>query len=403
MDVLFIFLILENIFERFIPILSYTDEVIAMICLILLVIKLPHAKVHSNYLKIVLWFLGVLLVGLFSTFIYLVQDNPIAILKDLLAISKFFIVYVYSAIFLQNKNSIILRHINIFSKIYIPVLLLFGILNQFFNIGMDSGYRGSIKTFAFLYSQPTFMVASVVILCSLLIAQGVKKNIFPLICAFIVLLLSMRSKAFIYMAGVIIIFTLLHKRNRLSVQTSKIKKRLYVSGIVLAIVAYLIASVKISSYLTWGMTAARPALYLVSFEILKDFFPFGSGFGTFASSISGQYYSPLYFKYGINMVSGLQQSDGFTYISDTYWPYIVAQFGLFGTIMYMIALLYVFKDILRMYRSNVNTLIAAVSLFAYVIAGCFVESMFTNASIILVALSLGYYLRLMVVNLTNKD
>lgn len=403
MDVLFIFLILENIFERFIPILSYTDEVIAMICLILLVIKLPHAKVHSNYLKIVLWFLGVLLVGLFSTFIYLVQDNPIAILKDLLAISKFFIVYVYSAIFLQNKNSIILRHINIFSKIYIPVLLLFGILNQFFNIGMDSGYRGSIKTFAFLYSQPTFMVASVVILCSLLIAQGVKKNIFPLICAFIVLLLSMRSKAFIYMAGVIIIFTLLHKRNRLSVQTSKIKKRLYVSGIVLAIVAYLIASVKISSYLTWGMTAARPALYLVSFEILKDFFPFGSGFGTFASSISGQYYSPLYFKYGINMVSGLQQSDGFTYISDTYWPYIVAQFGLFGTIMYMIALLYVFKDILRMYRSNVNTLIAAVSLFAYVIAGSFVESMFTNASIILVALSLGYYLRLMVVNLTNKD
>lgn len=397
MGLLFIFLILENIFERFVPVLSYTDEVIATICLILLVIKLPRAKVNIIYLKIALWFFGVLLIGFFGSLAYSIQTNPTAVTKDVMAISKFFIVYIYAALFLQEKNAIkIAKHISIFSKIYIPILLFFGILNQFFNIGMDTGYRGSIKTFAFLYSHSTFMVASVVVLCSFLIAQGIRKNIFLLSGAFVILLLSMRSKAFIYMIGVVIIFILLHKNKNNGMGrlfNNKIKRDLYFSGLLLIVIGYFIVKTKIISYFSWGIFAARPALYIVSFAIMKNYFPLGSGFATFASSISGEYYSPLYFKYGISNVAGLQQSTGYEYMADTYWPYIMAQFGIFGTIMYAVALLYVFKDLLRLYRTKISSLIAAISLFVYVIAGCFVESMFTNSSIILIALTLGYYLR----------
>ncbi|WPC17398.1 hypothetical protein N6G94_09520 [Pediococcus inopinatus] len=407
MDLLFIFLILENIFERFLPILSYADEIITLICLVLLVIKLPQARIHKNYFKILIWFFGVLLIGLFSTLTYLVQPNSVAILKDILAISKFFIVYIYSAAFISERSSFkIVKHINMFSKLYIPILLVFGILNQFMNIGMDSGYRGPIKTFTFLYSHSTFMVASVVILCSFLIAQGFKKNIYIIMCAFIVLMLSMRSKAFIYMAAVLVLLFLIRKQdesNSLTIFTPKIRRRIYFSIIVITLSAYFIAKTKIDSYLVWGLTAARPALYIVGFLILKDFFPLGSGFATFASSISGDYYSPLYFKYGINNVSGLQQSQGYDYMSDTYWPYIIAQFGVFGTIMYVIALMYVFKDILRVYKEHSGPLVAAISLFIYVIAGCFVESMLTNATIILVALTLGYYLRIVRGSLTDIE
>lgn len=397
MGLLFIFLILENIFERFFPILSYTDEVITLVCLVLLVVKLPHARMHRYYLKIFLWFLGVLLIGLFSTLIYLVQVSPIAILKDILAISKFFIVYIYSAVFMSEKNtSKVIRHINMFSKFYIPVLLMFSILNQFINIGMDSGYRGPIKTFAFLYSHSTFLVASVVVMCSLLIAQGFRKNFNVLICAAIVLTFSMRSKAFIYMASIMVLMILIRRRgvDLVVIFTPKIRRRVYIAIMLIAVSAYFIARAKISSYLTWGLNAARPALYIISFKILRDFFPLGSGFASFASSISGEYYSPLYFKYGIDNVSGLQQSEGFNYISDTFWPYIIAQFGVFGTIMYIVALIYIFKDIIRIYKKYVNSLIAAIALFIYIIAGSFVESMLTNATIVLVALTLGYYLRI---------
>lgn len=53
---------------------------------------------------------------------------------------------------------------------------------------------------------------------------------------------------------------------------------------------------------------ARAMLYVTSFEIFKDFFPFGSGFASFASHSSGVYYSPLYAKYGIENVKGISKT-----------------------------------------------------------------------------------------------
>lgn len=55
----------------------------------------------------------------------------------------------------------------------------------------------------------------------------------------------------------------------------------------------------------------------------------------------------------------------------------------------------IYKNLFNMYHTNVNQLIAAFSLFAYLISGSFVESMFTNSTIILAALTLAYYIRIM--------
>lgn len=79
---------------------------------------------------------------------------------------------------------------------------------------------------------------------------------------------------------------------------------------------------------------ARPALYYTAWEILKDYFPFGSGFGTFASHASGVYYSRLYYDYGIFNIYGLQ-SDGYNFVSDTYFP-VLAQFGVVGVWLFFL-------------------------------------------------------------------
>ena len=52
---------------------------------------------------------------------------------------------------------------------------------------------------------------------------------------------------------------------------------------------------------------ARAALYFHVPEILKDYFPFGSGFASYATYASGVYYSPLYAKYGMEEVFGLSK------------------------------------------------------------------------------------------------
>lgn len=398
MEILFIFLVLENILEQYIPFLSTFDEIITIIAFGLLMLDFVQHKIkmHKYYVYIMLCFLATIIIGIAGTLVFALQSSTVAIMKDILAISKFFVVYIYSAYVMKkgiSKKKA--KRICNFSKVYIVILLVFGILSQFLDLPMNTGYRGSINTFAFLYSHTTFMVASVVVCCSVLVADGIKKNKWYILCSFVILILSVRTKAFVYIISVTALFLLVSGYKKgldTKFLNRKYKRRIIVSGGIITMLAVYVGKDKISDYLMWGVMAARPALYIVGFRLLKDYFPLGTGFATFASNLSGEYYSPVYAKYGIQNVTGLQLSEGFKYISDTYWPYIIGQFGVFGTIFYIAAMYFVLKNIVRMFRKNLDSLIAALSLYIYIIAGCFVESMLTNAAIVLVAFAFGYYL-----------
>lgn len=98
---------------------------------------------------------------------------------------------------------------------------------------------------------------------------------------------------------------------------------------------------------------ARPALYYTAWEIIKDYFPFGSGFATFASYASGVYYSRLYYDYGISDVWGLRP-DGFNFVSDTYFP-TLAQFGIVGVCLFAWFMLRRGKSYWRLYKNNGDT------------------------------------------------
>ena len=79
-------------------------------------------------------------------------------------------------------------------------------------------------------------------------------------------------------------------------------------------------------------------------------------------------------------------------MADTYWPYIIAQFGLFGTIFYILGLQEIFREAIHCAKVNKDCFIATVSLIVYLIGSSFVESAFTNAPIVLIGLTLGYYI-----------
>lgn len=78
---------------------------------------------------------------------------------------------------------------------------------------------------------------------------------------------------------------------------------------------------------------ARPATYATSLKILKDYFPFGSGLGSFATSAAAVFYSPIYYKYELNTIWGLDSAGGF--ICDAFYP-TLAEFGVFGIILFII-------------------------------------------------------------------
>ncbi len=78
---------------------------------------------------------------------------------------------------------------------------------------------------------------------------------------------------------------------------------------------------------------ARPVLYVTSFFILCDYFPFGSGLASFASFASAENYSQLYYEYGLNYIWGLSPSMP-DFICDAFYPSL-AQFGFVGIILFI--------------------------------------------------------------------
>ena len=83
----------------------------------------------------------------------------------------------------------------------------------------------------------------------------------------------------------------------------------------------------------------RLGMYIASFNIITDYFPFGSGMGTFASlsSITGGY-SQIYYDYGVSNIGANSPEEvalGHHTLLDTYWPHIFGELGFLGTILFL--------------------------------------------------------------------
>jgi hypothetical protein len=93
---------------------------------------------------------------------------------------------------------------------------------------------------------------------------------------------------------------------------------------------------------------ARMALYYFSLPIFVDYFPFGSGFGTYATYASAIDYSPIYIKYGMQNMHGLSKEMP-DFIADTYFP-ALAQFGIAGVILFFTFWIHFARKAMKAYR-----------------------------------------------------
>ena len=106
--------------------------------------------------------------------------------------------------------------------------------------------------------------------------------------------------------------------------------------LVLFVGAILVTWVKFDQYYVTGISdesLARPMMYKTGYLIFRDYFPFGSGFGTFATEASRVYYSSLYGKYELWGIWGLKDGEA-SFAADTFYPSI-AQFGIIGLFIFI--------------------------------------------------------------------
>ena len=111
------------------------------------------------------------------------------------------------------------------------------------------------------------------------------------------------------------------------------KTMIYV--VLLITILLMVTWTRFDAYYISGMSnddLARPMTYKTSLKILFDYWPFGSGMGSFACNGAWQYYSPLYFKYNLDGIWGLNPNAG-GFICDAYYP-TLAQFGFVGVFFF---------------------------------------------------------------------
>lgn len=299
------------VFTPFVKSFSYVDELSTLFLggYILFTIPILRKKEFLLVLSILFFYL------IYSFYLHINKYQ--AIILDLLLFLKPFICF-YSMYYLHvswtNKFKRILKRIFLFFGIYCWCILPF-IENIYSNTA--AFYPACIlSSISYLYFSPQK-----------------KKNWYIALFLLLPGLFTFRSKFNTELICFIYLGFFLKGKFTLSI-------KYIIAILILIIFSIYINWTKFSLYFFAGEEdgIARTTFYYTAIKILADYFPLGSGLGSFGSEAAARYYSPLYYKYGVDSVYGMSPLDygeSSNFLVDTFYP-ILAEFGVIGIILYVI-------------------------------------------------------------------
>lgn len=378
--IMFYFLvILGNIIDQYVSFLSWADEFFAILLLVSYIGKFKKLDIYDRkILKLLFLFF---IVGLIPTFLYRIQTDNIVLIKDVVLFSKFFVGITLSKFIINDrKKNALVKAVKKPTKILIIIIFICGILNIFVDLHMGGEIRHGLRCFQFYYTHYTFLVASTIFMLSIMLYKNSFYNKYSIMCL-LILLFTLRSKAIVFV--LIYVVLSIYKKKNINLN--------FRNCIALGMVSFWAVSDKISDYISWGVYNLRTGLHIVGFAIACDYFPWGSGLGTFGSNLSFLAKSSLYSKYGLNHSQAMGDDVEGAFISDTFWPYVYGQFGFVGFVIYLLMLIIMFRS-LNNRRTDSDYFYPALLLLLYLVIGSFAEATFTNQTGIFAAMFINLFL-----------
>ncbi len=372
-------LIFQNFIKNYFHLFQYFDEFLAIIGLIVAI----FCKKDKNDKRIIICIISIFILGIVSNIIYKYQGTSL-IIMDMVLSFKFFFVYfltkkLISYDFIKDNEQKIRVHI----KIITILLFAITVLNYIF-VFWPSELRFGIMSNKLFYDHPSVVASICVFLYAMLDLTKDRKNrkrnfIYDLLL-YIMILSTLRYKA-IGAAIIIVLISQYINKKQVAIKFNKL--------IPIAIVAFAIGWNQINYYYIELSDSARNQLTVKSIEIAKDYFPLGTGFGTYGSYVSGVNYSPVYKLYNMQYIQGLTPKDP-SFISDTFWPMILGQFGLFGFIAYIYIIYRIYKNTQNDFdEKEIGFYVAKIISLLYLIILSTSDSSFVNSSAIPFAIILG--------------
>lgn len=385
----FYFFLLKDYVENVFGFIKYVDEIIALIAIPLFVLKISK----NNYrLKILKGGYGVcivifLLTGFIGNILYQYQSILHVAIPDAFLCVKFWMtIYVGQFAFrgfsLDKYSKRIYFHIRLVIWIYTVLIIFDNFVTGIFTASIRYGMRST----QLFYTHPTVFSFCCVFLISILfsIRKSVAGSGKYFIWIALLMCTTLRSKAMGAALVFILIYYFVYMR----------KKKMQLRTLLLFIpVVFLIAWDQIVYYFFSSIQgdSARYQLLVKAVQIANDHTPFGAGFGTFGSYLSGVVYSPLYSMYEISNVNGLRVGDT-SYISDSFWPMILGQAGWIGVVMMLIAIWRLYKSIQKLQPQNIEYYASGICIILYLLIASVAESAFVHPLAIPLALWLGFIL-----------
>mgnify|MGYP000046544940 CR=1 FL=1 len=387
--VIYIFLF-RDLFIELIPVFSFFDEIFALLALPIFLYNLFKNKglIEINKMNWVVLLVVFFSIGLLGNIKYHYQPFVEAVLPDLFLNLKFWLtLYIGSEIFgnldFYRYGKRIVLNIKFIIWIYIILFFIDNLSGGIFPADIRYNFRST----QFFYGAHTVFAAICIFLIALLtiIKERVSQINFYLVVLLLLLISTMRSKAFIAAIIYILVYYLI----------LVLKKKINIKYIImLVLIGIIIGITQIQFYFFNDLTddIARVGMLVASIFIGIDHFPLGAGFGTFASFYSGQVYSPLYIDYDISWMYGLTE-DHPSLVSDAFWPMIIGQNGYIGLIIFIIILVKIFKEIQKIYYIDKYKYMSGIFVFLYLMIASLAESAFVHPIAMPLALILGICLK----------
>ena len=98
----------------------------------------------------------------------------------------------------------------------------------------------------------------------------------------IAILLTLRSKPMVPLVFLLVIWIIQLYKHKIKIT----KKRIVIYSSLIIIISYYAAYAQITEYISYGESTARGACYYYGADLANKYFPLGSGFCTFSSSLS---------------------------------------------------------------------------------------------------------------------
>lgn len=325
---------------------SFIDELCAIaLCGLYLyyVLHTPNWSVNKLFLATL---------GVFS--FYLVYSLAIhsntkaAIISDFIIQIKPYLAFFTVYAFAPQLNKQMKKNCQFLSIVFSGYLLLIGLTNLF---------DDTILTILLHHPSRLATASTILAMLYLYCSEYSRKDKVIFLALLSIGILSGRTKAYGFF--VISAFIIYYINDRFELKFNFKNSAIFLA--VLGIIT-IVAWEKINLYFIQGGFGggreandlyARMALYYFSTFVIMDYFPFGSGFATYATFTSGKYYSAVYNRYGMDILYGLTEKDP-RFIADTYYP-ALAQFGIIGVILFFTFWIVLTKKALRLFDPKLNT------------------------------------------------